>query len=49
MTKTISMKGISAVEVARCFVNEWVFNYGPPTELISYKGGCFTKKFFLDV
>jgi len=49
LTKTIPMKGISAAEVARCFVNEWVFNYGPPKELISDNGGCFTSKFFLDV
>ena len=39
LTKTIPMKGISAAEVAKCFVNEWVFNYGPPKELISDNGG----------
>ena len=49
LTKTIPMKGISAAEVGRCSVNEWVFNYGPLTELISDNGGCFTSKFFLDV
>ena len=43
------MKGISAAEGGRCFVNEWVFNYGPPKELISGNGGCFTCNFFLDV
>ena len=49
LTKTIPMKGISTAEVSRCFVNEWVFNYGPPTDLISDNGACFTRKFFLDV
>ena len=48
-TKTIPMKGNSVVEVARCFVNKWVLNYGPPTEFISDNGGCFTSKVFLDV
>ena len=43
------MKGISASEVARCFTNAWVFNYGPPTELVSDNGGCFTSKFFIDI
>ena len=49
MTKTVPMKGISAAEVAKHFVNSWVFNYGPPEELISDNGGCFTAKYFQDV
>ena len=49
LTKTVPMKGISAAEVARHFVNSWVFNYGPPTELVADNGGCFTSKFFIDV
>ena len=43
------MKGISAADVAKYFVNDWVFQYGPLTELISENGGCFTSKFFLNV
>ena len=49
LTKTRLMKGISNAEVARCFVNEWIFNYGRPTKFISDNGGCFKSKFFLDV
>ena len=49
LTKTVPMKGISAAEVARHFVNEWVFNYGPPKELLADNGGCFTAKFFQSV
>lgn len=29
-TETVSMRGILASEVAKHFVNEWVFNYDPP-------------------
>ena len=43
------MKGISAEEVARTFVDNWIFNYGPPKEWISDNGSCFASKFFLDV
>ena len=49
LTKTVPMKGLSASEVAKHFVNEWVFNYGAPKELLSDNGGCFTAKFFQDV
>ncbi len=49
LTKTVPMKGISAAEVAKHFVNEWVFNYGPPKDLIADNGGCFTAKFFQSV
>ena len=49
LTKTAPMKGISAAEVARTFVDNWVFNYGPPTEVISDNGSCFASRFFLDV
>lgn len=43
------MKGISVSDVAKLFVNSWVFNYGPPEELIDGNGGCFKSKFFQDV
>lgn len=49
ITKNVSMKVISAAEVAEHFANFWVFNYGPSMELIVYNGGCFTPKFFIDV
>ena len=49
MTKTVPMKGVSAGEVAKHFVDNWVFNYGPPTDLLADNGKQFTSKFFLDV
>lgn len=43
------MNGISVAEVAKHFVNAWVFNYGPPKRIVSYKDGYFTSKFFQDL
>ena len=49
LVKTVPLKNISASSVARAFVTHWVFNFGPPTDLISDNGKQFTSKFFLDV
>ncbi len=49
LTKTVPLRTQSATEVAKAFVNEWVFNYGPPSDLLADNGKCFTSKFFQDV
>lgn len=49
LVSTISLKGVSAAEIAKQFVNEWVFSYGPPTDLIADNGRQFTLRFFQDV
>ena len=49
LVKSVPLKNISAISVARAFVTHWVFNFGPPTYLISNNGKQFTSKFFLDV
>ena len=49
LTKTVPLKGQSAAEVAKAFVDHWVFNYGPPSDLLADNGKCFTAKFFQDV
>ncbi len=49
LTKSVPLKGVSAAEVATAFVNEWVFNYGPPKSLLADNGKCFTSKFFQSV
>ena len=49
LTKTVPLKGISAAEVAKAFVDHWVFNYGAPKELLADNGKCFTARFFQDV
>lgn len=48
MKKTEPMKDSSAAKVAQYFVGSWVFNYGPPVELIADNEGCFTSKLFID-
>lgn len=49
LTKTVPIKSTGAGEVARAFTHEWVFNYGPPKELLADNGKCFTGRFFQDV
>ena len=49
LVRTVPLKRITSSEVARAFVNHWVFAYGPPAELIADNGKQFTSKFFLDV
>ena len=49
LVKAIPLKGVSAAEVAKAFVEHWVFNFGPPSELISDNGRQFTSRFFMDV
>lgn len=48
-TKTVPKKRIAAAEVAKHFVNSWVFNFSPPEELIAEHGGCSTSKYFQEV
>lgn len=49
LTKSVPMKRVSAAEAAKHFVNTWLFNDGPPEELLADIGACFTAKFFQDV
>lgn len=49
MVKRIPMEGVSVTEFARHFVHHWVFNYGPPTNLLAEKGGSLTSTFLQDV
>ena len=49
MVKTIPLKGVSSAKVALQFINHWVFNNGPPVDLLARKGEAFTSKFFQDV
>lgn len=38
MVSTAPLKGLSAVEIEEQVVKNWVFSYGPPTDLITYNG-----------
>lgn len=49
LLKAIPMKDMSASEVAKLFIEQWVFNYGPPTKLLSDNGSQFTSNFFEEV
>ena len=49
LTKTVPLSGVSASDVAKAFVYEWALVYGPPKELLSDNGTCFTARFFQDV
>lgn len=46
--KAIPLNGISATEVTKSFVDHSVFNFGPPSELVSDNGRQFTSRFFQD-
>lgn len=49
LTRTGPLRTISAMNVARAFVENWVFRYGPPIDLIADNGKQFTSKFFQSV
>jgi len=46
LTVVIPLARIEAHDVARAFVENWVFRYGPPKILISDNGKQFASKFF---
>lgn len=49
LVRTVLIKGVSTAEIAKQFGKNWVFTYGPPTELIADNGRQFTSRFFQDV
>ncbi len=49
LTKTVPLRGVSSAEIARAFVNEWIFNYGPPLDVLADNAKYFSSRFFLDV
>lgn len=49
LVKAIQIKGGSAADVAKAFLEHWVFNFGPPSELISNNVRQFTSKFIQEV
>ena len=46
LTQVVPLKGITALTVAKGFVEHWVFKYGPPKDLISDNGSQFASKLF---
>jgi Integrase zinc binding domain/Integrase core domain len=45
VTRTVPLRTVTALSVARAFVNQWVYVYGPPLSLITDNGPQFTAKF----
>ena len=46
VTKTVPLRVVTALSVARAFCDHWVFSYGAPVSLLTDNGPQFTAKFF---
>jgi Integrase core domain/Chromo (CHRromatin Organisation MOdifier) domain len=46
VTRTVPLRTVTALSVARAFVDQWVYVYGPPVSLLTDNGPQFTAKFF---
>jgi transposase InsO family protein len=46
VTRTVPLRAVTALSVARAFVEKWVYVYGPPVSLLTDNGPPFTAKFF---
>jgi transposase InsO family protein len=49
VTKTVPLRTVTALSVARAFCDHWAYAYLPPLSLLTDSGPQFTAKFFLDV
>jgi transposase InsO family protein len=49
LTRTVPLRTITALGVAKAFCDAWVFSYGPPRYLLTDNGTHFNAKFFLSV
>ena len=49
LTRTVPLRTITALVVAKAFCDAWVFSYGPPRYLLTDNGTQFNAKFFLAV
>jgi Integrase core domain/Integrase zinc binding domain/Chromo (CHRromatin Organisation MOdifier) domain len=49
LTRTVPLRVISALAVAKAFCEHWVFVYGPPRYALTDNGAQFAAKFFLAV
>lgn len=49
LVRAVPMRSISTLSVAKVFVRDWAFVYGPPAQLLSDNGKQFTAKFFQSV
>ena len=49
LIRTVPLKRITAMEIARAFTHHWVFVYGPLLALLSDIGPQFAAKLFIDI
>ena len=49
LVRTVPMKRITAIEVAKAFVHHWVFVYGQKRTLLSDNGPQFAARLFIDI
>ena len=49
LVRTIPLRRITAMEIAKAFTHQWVFFYGPPLTLLSDNGPQFAAKLFIDI
>ena len=49
LTKTVPLRTITSLAVARAFCRDWVFSYGTPNTLLTDNGTQFTASFFRNV
>jgi transposase InsO family protein len=45
-TRTVPLRAVTALSVARALVDHWTYVYGPPVSLLTDNGPQFTAKFF---
>jgi hypothetical protein len=46
VTRTVQFRTVTALSVARAFVDQWVYVYGHLVSLLADNGPQFTEKFF---
>jgi transposase InsO family protein len=46
VSRTVPLRTVMTLSVARAFVDKWVYLYGLPVSLLTDKGPQFTAKFF---
>jgi transposase InsO family protein len=46
VTKTVPLRTVTVLSVARAFCDHWAYVYGPPISLLTDNGPQFTAKFF---
>ena len=49
LTRALPLRSITALKVAKAFVQHWICSYGPPQYILSDNGSQFTSKLFLFV